>query len=66
LQTTVAKPKISSSDYLHIKAENIFQSLKILKENEDMSFLKILNSLNLDESTYILSLKSKLIELHIF
>ncbi len=33
---------------------------------EDISFLKILNSLNLGENTYILSFINKLTKLHIF
>jgi hypothetical protein len=52
--------------YFHMQAKNIFQSLKNLKGNQDISFLEFLNSLNLDENTYILSLRSKLIESHIF
>jgi len=36
----------------------MFQSLKDLKENDDISFFEYLNSLNLDENTYILSLIS--------
>jgi hypothetical protein len=37
------------------------KSISILKylENENISFIEYLNSLNLDESTYILNLKSK-------
>ncbi len=48
------------------KQKKIFQFLKDLKENDDISFLKYLNSLNLDEITYILSLRSTLTKLHIF
>jgi hypothetical protein len=47
-------------------SNKIFQSLKDLKENDDISFFKYLNSLNLNESTYILSLKSKLTKLQLF
>jgi hypothetical protein len=50
-----------SQQYFHTQLNKIFQSFKDLKENDDISFFKYLNSLNLDESTYILSLKSKLI-----
>jgi hypothetical protein len=49
-----------SQQYFHTQANKIFQSLKYVKENKDISFLKNLNSLNLDENTYILSLKNKL------
>jgi len=55
-----------SQQYLHAQAKNIFQSLKNLKENEDISFLKFINSLNLHENTYILSLINKLTKLCIF
>ncbi len=40
--------------------------MKYFFKNDEISFSKYLNSLNLYESTYILSLKSKLIKLHIF
>jgi hypothetical protein len=40
--------------------------LKILKENEDISFLKNLISLNLDENTYILIMRNKLTKPHNF
>jgi hypothetical protein len=39
---------------------------KDLKENDDISFFEYLNSLNLDGSTYILSLRSKLTKSYIF
>ncbi len=46
--------------YFHTQIKYIFQSLRYLKENEDISFFKFLNCLNLDENTHVLSLKSKL------
>jgi hypothetical protein len=55
---------IFHNNNFHTQTNKIFQSLKELKENNDI--LKYLNYLNLDESTYILSLKSKLTKLHIF
>jgi ribosomal protein S8 len=39
---------------------------KFLKKNDAISFFEYLNSLNYDESTYILSLKSKFKKLHCF
>jgi hypothetical protein len=48
-----------SNLYLHIQANKIFQSLKNLKENEDISFFEFLNFLNLDENTYVLNLKRR-------
>jgi len=53
-----------SQQYFHTQAKNKFQSLKYVKENKDISFSKFLNSLNFDENTYILSLKSKLTNPH--
>jgi len=55
-----------SQRFLHTQVKNIFQSLKNLKRNQDISFSKFQNSLNFDENTYILSLKSKLTKSHIF
>jgi hypothetical protein len=52
--------------YLKTKTNKIFQPLKDLKENDDISFYEYLNSLHLDESTYILILRSKLTKLQIF
>jgi hypothetical protein len=49
-----------SQQYLQTQANTIFQYLKDLKENDDISFFEYLNSLNLDENTYILNLRSKL------
>jgi len=48
-----------SQQYLQTQANKIFQFLKDLKENDDISFFEYLNFLNLDESTYILSLINK-------
>jgi hypothetical protein len=42
-----------SQQYLHTQANQIFQSLKKLKENDDISFFKYIKFLNLDENTYI-------------
>jgi hypothetical protein len=42
-----------SQQYLQTQVNKIFQSLKYCFLNDDISFLKYLNSLNLDESTYI-------------
>jgi hypothetical protein len=42
-----------SQQYFNTQAKKKFQSLKYVKENEDISFSKFLNSLNLDENTYI-------------
>jgi len=39
---------------------------EICKRNEDISFSKFVNSLNLDQNTYILILKSKLTNPHFF
>jgi len=39
---------------------------KIFEKNEDISFFEFLNSLNLDENTYILNLRSKLTKSHFF
>jgi len=47
-----------SQQYLQTQVNKMFQSLKDLKENDDISFFEYLNSLNLDENTYILSLIS--------
>jgi hypothetical protein len=44
----------------------IFQSLRNLNFFENISFSEILNSLNVDENTYILSLSSKLRKVHMF
>jgi hypothetical protein len=46
--------------------KKIFQCKKNLKENDDISFPKIIKFLNINETTYILSLRSKLTKLHIF
>ncbi len=54
-----------SQHYIHTQIKKKFQSLKDLKENEDISFFEFLNSLNLDENRYILNLESKLTKLHI-
>jgi len=54
-----------SEQYLQTQANKIFQSLKNLKENDNISFSEYLKFLNLDESTYILSLKNKLTKPHI-
>jgi hypothetical protein len=48
-----------SQQYLHTQTKYIFQSLKDFFKNEDISFSKFVNFLNLDENTYILSLRSK-------
>jgi hypothetical protein len=42
-----------SQQYLHTQAKNISPFFKYIKENEDISFSEFLNSLNLDENTYI-------------
>jgi hypothetical protein len=42
------------------------KQIKYLKENDDISFFEYLNSLNLDECTYILSFRSKLTKSYIF
>jgi hypothetical protein len=39
--------------------------LKDLEANENVSFHELFNSLNMDENTYILSLRSKLKKPHI-
>jgi len=49
-----------SQQYLHTQLNKIFQSFNF-KKNDDISFFLNLKFVNLDESTYILSLKSKLI-----
>ncbi len=54
-----------SQQYFKTKTNKIFQSLKYLKENDDISCSEYINYLHLDESTYILSLRSKLTKLHI-
>ncbi len=53
-----------SQEYFQTQANKIFQSLKYLEENDDISVFEYLNSLNLDENTYILNLRSKLTKLH--
>ncbi len=53
-----------SQQYFHTQAKKI-KSLKILKENDNISFFEYLNFLNLHENTYILSLRSKLTKPHI-
>ncbi len=55
-----------SQQYLQTQIDKIFQSLKDFFLNDDISFFEYLNSLNLDESTYILSFRSKLTKRHIF
>jgi hypothetical protein len=55
-----------SQQYFQTQTNKIFQSLKDLKENDDISFFEYPNSLNLGENTYILSLRSKFKKLHIF
>jgi hypothetical protein len=40
--------------------------LKRFKKNDDILFFEYLNYLNMNENTYILSLRSKLTKLHIF
>ncbi len=55
-----------SQQYLHTQAKNISPFFKYLKENEDISFSEFLNFWNLDENTYILSLRSKLTKAHFF
>jgi hypothetical protein len=49
-----------SKQYLQTQASKIFQSLKDLNENTYISFFQIFYSLNLDENTFRLSLKNKL------
>jgi len=48
-----------SQQYMHTQVNKYFNL-------DDVSFFEYLNSLNLDENTYILSLRSKLIKSHIF
>jgi hypothetical protein len=48
------------------KQTQYFNFLKDFFKNDDISFFEYLNSLNLDKSTYILSLRNKLTKLHIF
>jgi hypothetical protein len=55
-----------SQQYLQTQANKIFQSLRDLKKNDDISSSEYLKILNLDENTYILSLKNKLRKPHIF
>jgi hypothetical protein len=55
-----------SQRYFQTKTNKIFQYLKDLFKNDDIPFSEYLNFLNLDESTYILSLRNKLTKLHIF
>jgi len=55
-----------SQQYFYTQANKIFQSLKDFLKNDDISFFEYLNSLNLDENTYILSLRNKLTKLHNF
>jgi hypothetical protein len=57
LQININNP--FSQQYLQTQANKIFQSLKYLNEDDDISFFKHLNYLNLNENTYILSLKNK-------
>jgi hypothetical protein len=45
---------------IYKQASKIFQSLKDLNENTYISFFQIFYSLNLDENTFRLSLKNKL------
>jgi hypothetical protein len=52
-----------SQQYFHTQTNKIFQSLKDFFFFDDISFYGCLNSLNLDESTYILNLRSKLTHL---
>jgi hypothetical protein len=47
-------------------SKKISPFFKYLKENKNISFSEFLNSLNLDENAYILSLKSKLTKAHFF
>jgi hypothetical protein len=49
-----------SQQYIHTQANQIF------RRNDDISIFEYLNDLNFDESTYILNLRSKLKNLHIF
>ncbi len=46
------------------KQINYFNILIFKNKNEAISFSKCLNSLNINENTYILSLKSKLMNPH--
>jgi len=55
-----------SQRYFNTQAKKKIQFLKYVKENEDISFSKFLNSLNLDEKIYIKRLKSKLTNPHFF
>jgi len=55
-----------SQQCLQTQTNKIFQSLKDLKEDDDISFFEYLKFSNFDESTYTLSLRSKLIKMHIF
>jgi hypothetical protein len=48
-----------SQQYLQTQTNKIFQSLKYLNEDDDISFFEHLIFLNLNENTYIFSLKSK-------
>jgi hypothetical protein len=51
--------------FLNISKQNI-SIFKIFLKNDDISFFEYLYHLNLDENTYILSLRSKLTKPHIF
>ncbi len=48
-----------SQQYLQTQTNKIFQSLKYLNEDDDISFFEHLIFLNLNENTYIFILKSK-------
>jgi hypothetical protein len=55
-----------SQQYFHTQANKIFQFVEKKNLNDNISFFEYLNYLNLHESEYILNLKRKLTELHIF
>jgi hypothetical protein len=48
------------------KQKKFFEFLKDFKTDENITFSEFLNLLHLDEETYILSLKSKLMKPNIF
>jgi hypothetical protein len=52
--------------YLQQQAIKVFEFLKDFKTNENITFSEFLNLLHLDEETYILSLRNKLLKPQIF
>jgi hypothetical protein len=54
-----------SQQYFNTETNKIFQFFKDIKENDNISFSEYLNSLHLDENTYILNLRRRLKKPHI-